>query len=137
MKPMLFEKRVLPSKHTDAFTGLDDQTLRYVEYSCPHPGFVRHTGHQHIGFSDFVYLQGFWPDGLYTPPTAEAWVADIQMAKRLGYNTLRKHVKVEPEQCVPMTPCSLAIAFMVSILFFLLRQPKGHQHGLCMTGCYT
>lgn len=45
--------------------------------------------------------QGFWPDGLYTPPTQEAWVADIQMAKRLGYNTLRKHVKVEPEQCAP------------------------------------
>ena len=45
--------------------------------------------------------QGFWPDGLYTPPTAEAWAADIQAAKRLGYNTLRKHVKVEPEQCPP------------------------------------
>ncbi|KAK9836097.1 hypothetical protein WJX81_000830 [Elliptochloris bilobata] len=42
--------------------------------------------------------QGFWPDGLYTPPTQDAWVADIQMAKSLGYNTLRKHVKVEPEQ---------------------------------------
>lgn len=54
--------------------------------------------------------QGFWPDGLYTPPTQEAWVADIQMAKRLGYNTLRKHVKVEPEQCAPavLRPCLAA-----------------------------
>ena len=49
--------------------------------------------------------QGFWPDGLYTPPTQEAWAADIQMAKRLGYNTLRKHVKVEPEQCAPHRSC--------------------------------
>ena len=61
-----------------------------------------HTDHQKTVTSDRTYLQGFWPDGLYTPPTAEAWVADIQMAKRLGYNTLRKHVKVEPEQCAPL-----------------------------------
>ena len=60
-------------------------------------------------------LQGFWPDGLYTPPTAEAWVADIQMAKRLGYNTLRKHVKVEPEQCAPVPPCSMDSTFMQGI----------------------
>lgn len=40
--------------------------------------------------------QGFWPDGLYTAPTDEALKFDIETAKRLGYNLLRKHVKVEP-----------------------------------------
>ena len=40
--------------------------------------------------------QGFWPDGLYTPPSEEAMVYDIQKMKDLGFNTLRKHVKVEP-----------------------------------------
>lgn len=40
--------------------------------------------------------QGFWPDGLYTAPTDEALRYDIETAKELGYNLLRKHVKVEP-----------------------------------------
>lgn len=73
---------------------------------------VRYVNHQQIGISDGTCLQGFWPDGLYTPPSAEAWLADIQMAKRLGYNTLRKHVKVEPEQCAHIFPSSLASTFM-------------------------
>ncbi len=39
--------------------------------------------------------QGFWPDGIYTPPTDEAMVYDIEMLKNMGFNMLRKHVKVE------------------------------------------
>lgn len=40
--------------------------------------------------------QGWWPDGLYTAPTDEALVFDIVKTKELGYNMIRKHVKVEP-----------------------------------------
>ena len=40
--------------------------------------------------------QGFWPDGLYTAPTDEALRYDIEMTKRMGFNLIRKHVKVEP-----------------------------------------
>jgi hypothetical protein len=40
--------------------------------------------------------QGWWPDGLYTPPTEAAMVNDIVTTKRLGFNMIRKHVKVEP-----------------------------------------
>ncbi len=40
--------------------------------------------------------QGYWPESLYTPPSDEAMIYDIETAKRLGFNTLRKHVKVEP-----------------------------------------
>ncbi|HTX90646.1 MAG TPA: glycoside hydrolase family 2 TIM barrel-domain containing protein [Anaerolineales bacterium] len=40
--------------------------------------------------------QGYWPDGLYTPPTDEAMLKDIELVKSLGFNMLRKHVKVEP-----------------------------------------
>ena len=39
--------------------------------------------------------QGYWPDGLYTPPSEEAMLYDIQKMKDLGFNTLRKHVKIE------------------------------------------
>jgi hypothetical protein len=42
--------------------------------------------------------QGFWPDGLYTAPTDEALRFDIEQTKRLGYNMIRKHVKVEPDR---------------------------------------
>lgn len=40
--------------------------------------------------------QGYWPDGLYTAPTDEALKSDIDAAKRLGFNMLRKHIKTEP-----------------------------------------
>lgn len=40
--------------------------------------------------------QGYWPDGLYTAPTDEAMLYDLQMTKRLGFNMTRKHLKVEP-----------------------------------------
>lgn len=40
--------------------------------------------------------QGWWPDGLYTAPTDEALKFDIEKTKAMGFNTIRKHVKVEP-----------------------------------------
>lgn len=40
--------------------------------------------------------QGYWPDGLYTAPTDEALIFDIQFCKNLGLNMIRKHIKVEP-----------------------------------------
>ena len=40
--------------------------------------------------------QGWWPEGLYTAPTDEALVYDIEVTKQLGMNMIRKHVKVEP-----------------------------------------
>lgn len=40
--------------------------------------------------------QGWWPDGLYTAPTDEALIYDIEVTKKLGMNMIRKHVKVEP-----------------------------------------
>lgn len=40
--------------------------------------------------------QGWWPDGLYTAPSDEALAYDLQKTKDLGFNMVRKHVKVEP-----------------------------------------
>lgn len=36
--------------------------------------------------------QGYWPDGLHTPPTREAMVYDLKVLKDLGFNMVRKHV---------------------------------------------
>ena len=40
--------------------------------------------------------QGWWPDGLYTAPTDEALEFDVVKTKELGFNMIRKHIKVEP-----------------------------------------
>ena len=42
--------------------------------------------------------QGYWPDGLFTPATPKCFADDILAMKKLGFNTLRKHIKVEPEE---------------------------------------
>lgn len=40
--------------------------------------------------------QGYFPDGLYTPPSEEAMLFDIEYARQIGCNMIRKHIKVEP-----------------------------------------
>jgi concanavalin A-like lectin/glucanase superfamily protein/glycosyl hydrolase family 2 len=42
--------------------------------------------------------QGFWPDGIYTAPTDSALKFDLQQHKALGFNAVRKHIKVEPDR---------------------------------------
>jgi beta-galactosidase/beta-glucuronidase len=42
--------------------------------------------------------QGWWPDGLLTPPSDEAMLFDIQFLKEAGFNMIRKHIKVEPRR---------------------------------------
>ena len=49
-------------------------------------------------FQAGVLDQGYWPDGLYTAPCDKALVFDIISMKKLGFNMLRKHVKVEPQR---------------------------------------
>lgn len=48
----------------------------------------------HIGLLD----QGYWPDGIFTAPTDEALLSDIKLAKKAGFNVIRKHIKVEPQR---------------------------------------
>ncbi|WP_432176534.1 AbfB domain-containing protein [Streptomyces sp. Tue6028] len=42
--------------------------------------------------------QGYWPDGIYTAPTDAALKYDLQKHKDLGFNMVRKHIKVEPQR---------------------------------------
>ena len=42
--------------------------------------------------------QGYWPDGLFLPGSPEGYTWDITTMKDLGFNTLRKHIKIEPER---------------------------------------
>lgn len=70
--------------------------MRKVSIKRDEKGIVRlqlnNENYFHFGPLD----QGWWPDGLYTAPTDEALVYDIQKTKDFGFNMIRKHVKVEP-----------------------------------------
>ncbi len=48
----------------------------------------------HLGLLD----QGYWPDGVFTAPSDEALLYDIELAQRTGFNVIRKHIKVEPQR---------------------------------------
>ena len=54
--------------------------------------FLNNEPYFHNGLLD----QGYWSDGLYTAPSDEALIYDIETAKAMGFNMLRKHIKVEP-----------------------------------------
>jgi hypothetical protein len=54
--------------------------------------FLNNKPYYNLGVLD----QGFWPEGLYTAPTDEALAFDIKAVKAMGFNTIRKHIKVEP-----------------------------------------
>lgn len=46
-------------------------------------------------FLNGILDQGYYPDGIYTPASPDVYEFDIQTAKRMGYNLIRKHIKVE------------------------------------------
>lgn len=70
--------------------------MRKVEVKKDEKGIQRIFLNGRVYFQNGVLDQGYWPDGLYTPPSDEAMVYDILTMKKLGFNMLRKHIKVEP-----------------------------------------
>lgn len=59
-------------------------------------GFQRLQLNNRTFFQYGTLDQGWWPDGLLTPPSAEGMRYDIEVLKSMGFNMLRKHIKVEP-----------------------------------------
>jgi beta-galactosidase/beta-glucuronidase len=59
-------------------------------------GHLRFTLNDEMMFLYGPLDQGYFPDGLYTPPSEEAMVFDIEYIRALGCNMIRKHIKVEP-----------------------------------------
>ena len=71
-------------------------TMRKIESKSDSEGHLKiYLNNQPI-FNMGTLDQGYWPDGLYTPPSEEAMIYDIQKLKDLGFNTIRKHIKIEP-----------------------------------------
>ena len=71
-------------------------TIRKIEQKKDENGYYRIFLNNKPLFNMGTLDQGYWPDGLYTPPSEEAMIYDIQKLKDLGFNTIRKHIKIEP-----------------------------------------
>ncbi len=70
--------------------------MRKIEVRADRGGVMRLFLNGEAYFHSGLLDQGYWPDGLYTAPSDEALIFDIRTAKAMGFNLLRKHIKVEP-----------------------------------------
>lgn len=90
--PYLYDLKVhLGSDVVKSYFG-----MRKVEIKKSADGYDRIFLNNQPYFNLGVLDQGFWPDGLHTAPTDEALKFDIEAIKQMGFNTIRKHIKVEP-----------------------------------------
>ena len=81
-----------PIDHAASYFGMRKIEVQPVEKNGPPRILLNGKSVFQMGVLD----QGFWPDGLYTAPTDAALKYDIELTKKLGFNMIRKHVKVEP-----------------------------------------
>lgn len=72
--------------------------IRTVGKTRDEQGHLRLTLNGEIIFHWGPLDQGWWPDGLLTPPSDEAMLFDIEYLKAAGFNMIRKHIKVEPRR---------------------------------------
>ncbi len=79
---------------TDSVTGYAGMRAFTVEEDAH--GHTRFCLNHRPYFLNGVLDQGYWPDGLYTPPATDAFEFDIRNMKELGFNFARKHAKIEP-----------------------------------------
>ncbi len=70
--------------------------MRKISLGKTKDGITRMMLNNEFLFQQGPLDQGWWPDGLYTAPTDEALKYDLIITQQLGFNMLRKHVKVEP-----------------------------------------
>ncbi len=70
--------------------------LRTVSIGCDRDGYPRLLLNGKPYFFNGVLDQGYWPEGIFLPNSEKGWESDIIAMKKLGFNTLRKHIKIEP-----------------------------------------
>jgi len=95
--PFLYDLKVSVSRKGKI---LDEVTsyfaMRKISMATGDNGIQRMMLNNEFVFQYGPLDQGWWPDGLYTAPTDEALKFDIEKTKEMGFNMIRKHVKVEP-----------------------------------------
>jgi hypothetical protein len=97
-KPFLYDLKVALERNDTTVDAVDSYFgMRKIEIGQV-DGITRILLNGTFVFQVGPLDQGFWPDGIYTAPTDDALRFDIVETKRLGFNMIRKHVKVEPER---------------------------------------
>lgn len=95
--PFLYDLTVSLNRNGKVIDKVDSYFgMRKIGLDKDKDGFVRMQLNGKSVFQLGPLDQGFWPDGLYTAPTDEALRYDIAVTKKLGFNMIRKHIKVEP-----------------------------------------
>jgi beta-galactosidase/beta-glucuronidase len=69
--------------------------MRKISVGTDAAGIKRMLLNNHFLFQFGPLDQGWWPDGLYTPPTEDAMKFDVDQLKKMGFNMIRKHIKIE------------------------------------------
>ena len=91
-EPYLYDLRLTLGEDTaDSYFAMRKFSVDTDEDGRPRL-FLNNAPYFHNGLLD----QGYWSDGLLTAPSDEALIFDISTAKRMGFNMLRKHIKLEP-----------------------------------------
>lgn len=97
--PFLYDMEVSLRQGGKTVDKVDSYTaMRKIGTKRDKGGILRMTLNDKPLFHYGPLDQGWWPDGLYTAPTDEALLYDIRFTKQLGFNMIRKHIKVEPER---------------------------------------
>lgn len=97
--PFLYQLRIIVEKEGETLDEVESYFgLRKISLGKDESGktriFLNNRPYFQLGTLD----QGFWPDGIYTAPTEKAWIYDLNCLRSLGFNMIRKHVKVEPRR---------------------------------------
>jgi len=97
--PFLYDIKIGLFKNNSKMDEVDSYFgMREIRLGEAEDGFTRLFLNDKPLFQFGLLDQGFWPDGIYTAPTDEALKYDIEITKKMGYNMIRKHVKVEPNR---------------------------------------
>ncbi len=95
--PYLYDLEIKVLRGGEAVDCVKGYTaMRKISYAADKDGHKRMLLNNEPLFQYGPLDQGWWPDGLYTAPSDEALAFDIAKTKEMGFNLIRKHVKVEP-----------------------------------------
>ena len=96
-QPFLYDIDVTVMRKDKVVDDVDTYSaLRKISLEADENGVQRMLLNNEPYFQYGPLDQGWWPDGLYTAPTDEALLFDITKTQEMGFNMIRKHVKVEP-----------------------------------------
>ncbi|GAB6119468.1 glycoside hydrolase family 2 protein [Dysgonomonas termitidis] len=97
--PYLYDMKIELVNDNKVVDSVDSYfAMRKISVAKDENGIDRMMLNNEFVFQYGTLDQGWWPDGLLTPPSDEALKYDIEFLKKAGFNTIRKHIKIEPER---------------------------------------